>query len=160
MNKDNCNKFIDILKNSDPKIITLLNKNIVQINCLECNQSGIEGNARAYLIDNPLEVVLCSNRLRNQNEVRETIIHELIHVYDFHNKKYNMFSCDGLASSEIRAAREAECEGYVKYLPQFLSNECVRYHAKQSTVNLFPYGGKKCVNDNLLKAIIDRDPLS
>lgn len=72
-----------------------------------------------------------------------------------------MFSCEGLACSEIRAAREAECERFSKPFFssfKFISNQCIKYYAKRSTKNIFPSEGEKCVNKIYDHAINDKEP--
>ena len=159
----NCEQQIENLKNSDSKIIDLLTKGKstfdVRFNCTDCSKAGVELNARAFLMDNPLEIVLCVNKL-DKSEIREVMIHELIHAHDFSLNRYNMSTCEGLASSEIRAAREAECEKIPSYYPTFMKNSCIRYHATKSTCLLFPIEGISCVHKSFPKSINDTFPFS
>jgi hypothetical protein len=46
------------------------------IKCLPCDNTMLGGYANSQL------VILCQNRLQGKEEVRNTLIHELIHVYD------------------------------------------------------------------------------
>ena len=127
-----------------------------QINCRRCDSSGIEGSSRAIILNSvPLEIVLCSNRL-SKNEVKEALVHELIHAYDFSLNRVDFNTCTGLAHSEVRAAREAECKDEISLLG--FKSRCIREKAKRSTRNIFPNGGGKCVDDVFIEAIRDLEP--
>jgi hypothetical protein len=70
--KIKCEDIIMNLYKSSPKIIELWqsikHKNPI-INCRPCSNDGIEGNARAFLVDSgnkPLQVVICTNRDLNK----------------------------------------------------------------------------------------------
>ncbi|KUF83036.1 EF-hand calcium-binding domain-containing protein 10 [Phytophthora nicotianae] len=114
--------------------------------CLECRDDGPEGNARAFFSAPPPTVVFCANRLHSAREVEETMVHELIHAYDFTVRKMDITKSDILACSEIRSARESECYQKAKLLETVLPNveffqksarwlnaRCVREHAVRST---------------------------
>lgn len=49
-------------------------------------------------------VVLCENRLRTQEQMAETMIHETIHAFDHCRVKMDWHNCRHHACSEIRAA--------------------------------------------------------
>lgn len=55
----------------------------IYIHCRPCQENGIEGNSRAFLQSSPTTVVLCSNRLKTQEEIRQSLTHELTHAFDF-----------------------------------------------------------------------------
>lgn len=126
------------------------------VSCRPCSQNGIEGGARAVLIDStPLHIVLCTNRLRS-DEISEALIHESVHAYDHALKRYDFSTCEGLACTEVRAAREAECN---RFFPiDWLKQQCVRYHAVRSTRNLFPNEALKCVDKVQSEAMKDLTP--
>lgn len=70
--KNECEEIIKNLYESSPKIIQLWqsikHKNPI-INCRSCSNEGIEGNARAFLVDGgnkPLQIVICTNRNLNK----------------------------------------------------------------------------------------------
>ena len=129
----------------------------LEIVCRPCATDGLEGNARAVLLDStPLQVVLCTNRLF-EKDVEEAIIHELIHAFDYTKNRCDFSTCKGIAFSEVRAAREAECSG--KYYPlQWFKTNCVRNHATRSTANVFPEQAKQCVDEVLHSALQDKAP--
>jgi hypothetical protein len=96
-------------------------------------------------------VVLCVNELAD-SDIEEAVVHELVHAYDYSKKRCDFSSCLGLAYSEVRAAREAECSG--KFASQWLKNQCIRNRAVLSTANLYPRSAKSCVDsvfDDALK---------
>eukprot|EP00519_Triparma_laevis_P004843 CAMPEP_0182507010 /NCGR_PEP_ID=MMETSP1321-20130603/22358_1 /TAXON_ID=91990 /ORGANISM="Bolidomonas sp., Strain RCC1657" /LENGTH=178 /DNA_ID=CAMNT_0024712839 /DNA_START=54 /DNA_END=587 /DNA_ORIENTATION=+ len=82
----------------------------VTAECRKCSAEGAEAHARGFVQAPPLSVVLCSNRLANEHEVEEVLLHELIHLYDLKVKKLDFAKSEDLAYSEIRAARESECK--------------------------------------------------
>jgi len=129
----------------------------MKITCRPCSTHGPEGGARAVLVDSdPLEIVLCINRLAGKAEIDEVVVHELIHVYDHSTRRCDLTSCEGLAYSEVRAAREAECNRFFPF--EWLKSECVKHNATRSTKNLFPRDAAKCVDDVFLRAFEDHAP--
>ena len=80
--------------------------------------------------------------------MKEVLRHEAIHAHDYHNGTVDFSSCKGVAYSEVRAAREAECDMHSKYLIGPLSvfaDMCVKQRAVDATNNVFPGQGRKCV---------------
>jgi len=59
----------------------------VMVTCRKCADRGAEEHARGFVQAPPLSVVLCSNRLDNEAEIEELLLHELIHLYDLRVKK-------------------------------------------------------------------------
>jgi len=155
-----CADFVEKLRSS-LKLTKLIGNNeslrSMKISCRPCSTEGPEGGARAALMDtDPLEIVLCTNRLSGKEEIEEVLVHELVHVYDHTNRRCDMMTCEGLAYSEVRAAREAECNRFFPF--QWLKSECVKQSAIRSTANLFPVDAAKCVGSVFEKAIADRQP--
>lgn len=154
-----CEEIVQKLRSS-LKIKKILEENssssTLKILCRPCSNIGPEGGARAVLIDSvPLEVVLCTNRL-NTKDIEEVLVHELIHVYDYTNRRCDLSTCEGLAFTEVRAAREAECNQFFPF--QWLKKQCVRNNSTRSTANLFPNDAAKCVDTVLEKAMLDHAP--
>lgn len=134
----------------------------LEIQCRECGTTGPEGSARAYLKGpTPLTIILCTNRLSlsDSDEINEVLTHELIHVFDVHLRKWNLSHCPTLAKSEIRAAREAECQNVSKF-GLFWKNNCVKEKARDATKNMFPYQGYDCVNQVFKEAMADMTPFT
>jgi len=132
----------------------------LKIQCQTCGSSGPEGSARAYVRGpSPLSIILCSNRLSllNTNEINQVLTHELIHVFDVHYRKWDLTNCYNLAKSEIRAAREAECDNSLTSF-DFMKRFCVKDKAKVATTNMFPDIGLHCVNQVFDEAIGDNEP--
>jgi hypothetical protein len=130
----------------------------LEIQCRQCGTTGPEGSARAYLRGpSPLTIILCTNRLSlsDSEEINEVLTHELIHVFDVHHRKWDLSNCHTLARSEIRAAREAECDSITF---GFWKKNCVKDKAKNATKNMFPYNGYDCVNKVIDEAITDHSP--
>jgi len=57
------------------------------------NAIGVEGKARAFFSAPPPTVVLCANRLRSTEDVKEVVVHELIHAYDVSIVCSHMYMC-------------------------------------------------------------------
>jgi hypothetical protein len=129
------------------------------IACKRCDNHGVEGSARAFIMNENagrLEVVLCSNRLSSSAEIKEAMTHELVHAYDFIKDRCNFHSCTGLAYTEIRAAREAECKDELSIFG--IKKRCVQRKATRSTANLYPNDADRCVKEVLDAAMKDHQP--
>ncbi|KAG7395647.1 EF-hand calcium-binding domain-containing protein 10 [Phytophthora boehmeriae] len=139
--------------------------------CLECRADGPEGNARAFFSAPPPTVVFCANRLHSSREVEETMVHELIHAYDFTVRKMDITKSDILACSEIRSARESECYQKAKLLEsvlpdveffqksaRWLNARCVREHAIRSTKSMFPAEASDEVDKMFDQCFADQSP--
>ena len=152
-----CEAFVNELKKR-PKIVKLLGGIKGEepvVGCRPCSSTGTEGNARAALFDSdPLEVVLCTNRL-NKNNLEEALTHELVHAYDFSNNRTDFSYCDGLAYAEIRAARYAECRG--PFMFEWMRDRCIKEHATSSTKNFFA-DAETCVKRSYASAMADEAP--
>ena len=86
--------------------------------------------------------------------ITTTIITTIIIRVDFS-------SCEGLAYTEVRAAREAECKGYYIYpFENWAKKKCVSFYASRSTCNIFPDKGSSCVNKIIDEAMKDLSPNS
>ena len=146
-----------------PTIATIDNSNndryiSLNIFCKKCGNTGPEGSARAFVYGpSPLSIVLCSNRLSSEKEIQEVLVHELYHVYDLHNRLWDLTNCRTLAKSEVRAAREAECANSRFNLTKKI---CVWETAKLSTMNMFPQEGKECLLHVFEEAMKDMTPFS
>lgn len=106
----------------------------IQVTCDLCSDNGVEGTARAYAsIDKGFQITLCANRLR-PGDVHEALLHEAVHAHDHLNRTADLTTLDGLAYSEIRAAREAECSDRWPILRE----GCIRDKASRATRNVFP----------------------
>lgn len=120
----------------------------IRISCRPCDATGVEGVSRGFMMNHPLEMVLCTNRM-NKTDVKEVLRHEAIHAHDYHHGTVDFSTCKGVAYSEVRAAREAECDMQSRYLVGPLSvfaDMCVKQHAVDATNNVFPGQGRKCVD--------------
>lgn len=131
------------------------------ISCQDCTKTAhdINSTSRAVIRDSvPLEIVLCCDRLSSRN-IEEVMIHELIHAYDYSRNRCDFSKCTGLAYSEIRAVREAECRG--GYYPfKFMRDICVRENAIKSTANLFSKAEATiCVDAVFSEAMKDLEPI-
>jgi hypothetical protein len=100
--------------------------------CRVCAEDGTEGKSRAYLEINPTQITFCANRIApTHDSYQQMLSHELTHAYDYLKGKCDFDTCDGLAYSEVRAAREGECSGF--FIHQSFRQKCIRDHAIRST---------------------------
>lgn len=152
-----CQEVVASLE-KDPRIARLLNSmsSRPKIECRPCVSDGIEGKARAFLTTS--EITLCQNRLHGKDVVSEALVHELVHAYDYDHKRSDFSTCEGLAFSEVRAAREAECNA--NFPIQWLRDNCIYHHAGRSTANLYPSAGYECVRKIFTEAMEDTSPFS
>jgi hypothetical protein len=143
-----------LLKNKEEDQRLSSRKEWLSIICRECSDTGPEGNARAFITGpSPISVVICTNR-SGVAEMEEILVHELIHVYDVRKLQLDLRSCENLAYSEVRAAKQAECYG-----GWFTSSQCVSQKAFTATQNLFPVqASRQCVQNVLQAALRDDRP--
>ena len=121
--------------------------------CMTCASKGPEGTARGFFASPPEQIVMCANRLRDESEIEETLVHELIHAVDYCTRDIDLTKCEDLACSEVRAAREAECSEstYLKAFPipdiarSYLHRRCTRQHATSATGAMFPQRAESCI---------------
>jgi hypothetical protein len=109
--------------------------------CTNCPNGGAVGAARAFFAETGADrrtscITVCANRLHTAADVREALTHELVHAYDWHQRgAQSLATCEGLACSEVRSHREAECAKYAR-LPlgaSFAINTCVKRKATSAT---------------------------
>jgi hypothetical protein len=113
-------------------VTTQLNGSNLLMKCRICTEEGTEGRSRAFLEINPTQITFCANRIaKSHDSYRQMLSHELTHAYDYLTGKCDFETCDGLAYSEVRAAREGECSGY--FIHHFFRQKCIRDHAIRST---------------------------
>jgi Peptidase M76 family len=117
-------------------------------------------------------------------EMEEILTHELVHVYDVRKLQLDLRDCENLAYSEVRAAREAECQrlgaslsvassssasassasggsgGLWRHSSYNPHEACVRTKALTATHNLFPSHGQACLQRVFDKAMKDKRPFA
>ena len=154
-----CEILVKEIVTKDPKLQRLLGVGQEQWNiaCKTCTNNGVEGKARAFITADPNQIILCANRLASEKAIKESLIHEAVHAYDYSQKRCDFYSCEGLAYTEVRAAREAECSRYFPF--EWFKEYCIKSRAANSTSNLFPNGARKCVDTVYKEAVSDLHPL-
>jgi hypothetical protein len=154
-----CDILVNDIISKDSKLQMLLGRNKSgtenhwRIICRECSTQGPEGKSRAFLTTD-FEIVLCTNKLRSPNEIFEALTHEATHAYDYANNRCDFSTCEGLAYTEIRAARDAECLNKMSWL----KNYCIKSCATASAGNMFR-DADKCVQAMFDKALADVSPV-
>lgn len=157
---EKCNAIVQDLRASDPKLKMLLdnlNNEKWHIACLDCTKEHFGGNARAFITTDS-EIVLCVNKQYSRETIQQSLHHEATHAYDYTHKRYDFSTCEGLAHSEVRAAREAECSGW--YVCEWLRNSCIKTTATNSTKNMFPNSASYCVKKVFKTAVLDMEPVA
>ncbi|ETW02370.1 hypothetical protein, variant 2 [Aphanomyces invadans] len=137
--------------------------------CLDCKSEGVEGKARAFFASPPA-IVLCANRLNTTEDVKEVVVHELIHAYDYTVRNMDLTQPAVLACSEVRSARESECYEKAQALcknPQLTVllqgcewwvKKCVKQNAVLATSSLFPNDAEKHVDKVFDACFNDHSP--
>ncbi|KAH9070086.1 hypothetical protein Ae201684P_002456 [Aphanomyces euteiches] len=118
--------------------------------CLDCKAEGVEGKARAFFASPPA-IVLCANRLHTNDDVKEVVVHELIHAYDYTVRNMDLtipriLACSALCA-RVGIMLNRGCEWYIK--------RCVKKNAVKS---LFPDEADKLVHDVFDKCYADKAP--
>jgi inner membrane protease ATP23 len=75
--------------------------------CEECNSGENVFGGYDVKVN---QVVICSNRCRDEDKVAEILFHELVHMYDFCTAKIDFSNLSHLACTEIRAANLGHCK--------------------------------------------------
>lgn len=109
-----------------------LDKVKLKISCIDCSKRGIK--ARGFLEVDPMAIKICADRIQ-PTEVQMLVNHELVHAYDYSLGRCDFSTGQGLAYSEVRAAREAECSGW--FLHDYFRMRCIKDHATRSTEKIF-----------------------
>lgn len=162
---DDCESIVKALLDGDTKFKLLLesigavkeDEGRWKVKCRPCSRTGTEGKARAFITAHPSEIVLCSNRLPDRKNIEEALLHELVHAYDYSLARYDFYSCDGLASTEVRAAREAECSSRMLVF-DWLRSRCIRSCASRATSHIYGEEAHECVKRVYDKAVLDKKP--
>lgn len=88
--------------------------------------------------------------------MRRLLAHELVHAFD-HSRGLPLHACEGLAFSEVRAAREGECKGFFPH--DWLRRRCVRLQAVDSTASFHTRAqAEECVARVFEEAMADLAP--
>ena len=160
---DECSHLVNAILTKNPHLSALLvnpstGRN-VPIACRKCSDKGAEGKCRAFLQREPLEIVLCTNKLR-ASHIEEVVAHESTHAYDLTHRRVDLDTGLGLAYSEVRAARNAECSGWYPFESLLgMKERCIRKIATLSTAVVFPHDdAAKCVEVVFDKAMEDHSP--
>ena len=159
-----CQKVIKHMKD-DPHISLLLNNIQLppQFECKNCDNINInEQNIKAYLLqynnkEKPNKIILCTDSNSSSSHLKVALKHELIHAYDLSNKRYDFEDCHGLAHTEIRAAREADCNQHY-FLFDFMKEACIIDKASSSTNSIYKGRGRECVKEVYDSAMRDNEP--
>lgn len=152
-----CNEIVQNLLESDESFKNLLSvgqKNSWSVICRSCGTFGVERHARAFITKHR-SIVLCTNRL-SKRAVKEALTHEGIHAYDMDHSGVDFNSCHGIAYSEVRAARGAECAG--QYPFEWAKEKCIKTKAMNSTKIFHPLQYEECVEKVFREAMADERP--
>ena len=96
-----------------------------------CSPCAALDRVDAYLAIDPLRIILCQEHIKTSSQLRKLLIHELIHAYDLTTQNADLYSCEGLAYSEVRAARAGNCSDPLPF--EWLRKDCIKQHAIAST---------------------------
>ena len=139
-----------------------LDKVKFKISCIDCSKRGVQ--ARGFLEVDPMAIKICADRIQS-TEVQMLVNHELVHAYDYALGRCDFSTGQGLAYSEVRAAREAECSGW--FLHDYFRTLCIKDHATRSTQKIFSSSSSSssaassaasCVDEVYESAMRDLEP--
>ncbi|KAI9024580.1 hypothetical protein DFJ74DRAFT_665558 [Hyaloraphidium curvatum] len=114
MDARSCNEHLATLLPSDPTVALLLQRisssrpHVLAkpgIVCTPCRGTTSEG-ARGYYDPNARRIILCCDELRMRSELRETLVHELVHAWD-QGRDYSTGVYPGEAEREELLLEEA-----------------------------------------------------
>lgn len=142
---------------SRDKVLYQHPQKIIPITSRTCVDDGVEGVARA-MFSVPPSITLCSNRLFCRKDVKESLMHEMIHAYDYLVRDMDLTDCDQLACSEIRSNREGECNG--TWIFETMRRRCTRLNAINATESMFPDRASECVRRMFEKCYKDEVPMT
>jgi len=99
-------------------------------------------------------ITILHDRVSSRADIEQLLVHELVHAVDYHVSKLDLSSCGGLACSEVRAAKFAEC--HASWELGGVKKRCASNFAKISTRMVFgPTDGPHCV-DYVLNECYDK----
>ena len=99
-------------------------------------------------------ITILHDRVNTRADIEQLLVHELVHAVDHHVSKLDLSSCGGLACSEVRAAKYAECNASWEF--GGVKKRCASNFAKISTRMVFgPTDGPQCV-DYVLNECYDK----
>ena len=139
-----------------------LEKFQLKMSCIDCSKRGIK--AKGFLEVDPMAIKICADRIQLK-DVKMLVDHELVHAFDYSLQRCDFSTCPGLAYTEVRAAREAECSGW--FLHDFFRARCIKEHATRSTQSIFPDSAAqgqgqgaaaRCVEEVYESAMRDLEP--
>mmetsp|Transcript_11655 Transcript_11655/g.14534 ORF Transcript_11655/g.14534 Transcript_11655/m.14534 type:complete len:131 (-) Transcript_11655:512-904(-) len=121
--------------------------------------------------------------MESKNQIRRILMHEMVHAYDHCVSRKNLTSCEELACSEVRAAREGECRdnfnhgigelcgvlgvnplndefgnGKLGEICGWFKKKCAKEHAIRSTTIVFPIDGSRCVKSSFDRCFAAFEP--
>ena len=79
--------------------------------CRSCGEAGISGGFAVPSSTNQAykpQIVICDDKGLKKKQVAQTLVHELVHAYDFCKTKIEASSCIHRACTEIRASSLSE----------------------------------------------------
>ena len=158
LSSDECNQTVKDLINCSNKFEKLLrigSSDEWKVVCRSCSSTGVEKHARAFITNDPRSIILCTNRL-SKKSIEEALMHESIHAYDFSVSNIDFGSCNGLAYTEVRAAKAAECAGYLPF--DWVKERCIKSKANNSTKIFYPLQHEECVEKVFKAAVADIRP--
>eukprot|EP00128_Syssomonas_multiformis_P010597 Colp12_sorted_trinity150504_noHs@163 len=98
------------------------------ITCRPCVGTTMEGSS-GYYDSNSRRVVICCDHIKNEEDLNDTVVHELIHAYDRCRSFGDFSNLYNRACSEVRASSIGQCD---KVTFAYRKRACVRQEAINS----------------------------
>jgi inner membrane protease ATP23 len=111
--QQNCNKLKDRLLKNSPVVKFMMEQlekagcpfNQNHFLCTPCDLSRSGGFSPDH------GILLCQNRIINKTHLQDTLVHELIHAFDYCTTHMKHLNCQHIACTEIRASMlSGECK--------------------------------------------------
>ena len=102
------------------------------ITCRPCRQASDHSTSSGYYDAGYQRLVICSDNLKGEEDLEDTLIHELVHVYDQrYLRRMKDDTCARMVCTEIRASLLGQCWRYSENKDR---ERCVRRDALASAL--------------------------
>nr|CAG4711124.1 unnamed protein product [Naegleria fowleri] len=148
------NKLLQHIKEQNKNGCKMVTRGLDLRVCDSVEDAGMMG----YYSASANQVVVCCNRHREPEELENTVVHELIHAYDFCRFR-QLFYCKVRACSEVRAYSLSGSCSSPDELSGFTSKEqCLKARAIASTIMACKKSAVSDVHDIFNTCINDEHP--
>lgn len=168
-----CQQIVDELIFVDPRFAALLNsggeEGRINVDCRMCTNDDMvakpgkvaalfrrpPGKETSFMTTNPMEIVLCANNIKKA-DIKTELTYLATHGYDLIHQRTDFRTCEGLAYSKVRAARDSHCAN----LPfDWMTRPCVGASATMATKPQYAQFASQCAAAVYDRAMADKHPI-